>query len=128
LIIIALLQLILTSASASYGVELKELSVDYGRYLDGSYSLFVAAPKERLNLNLDLGFLKYGYVKNVIHSMTDSGQFRLVGWQYQVGAHLGDHVDVYFEHFSRHLLDTQQLRFPQENLVGVKLHIYRRDK
>lgn len=112
------------------GVCLQQVTMDYARYQDGSRVLLYpqgSMPKERLNLGLDLEWLSYGYMNNTIHSGTDQNQFKTIGWQYQIGVHLGDIADVYTEHYSQHLLDERSGQsYPVENLIGIKFYLYRR--
>lgn len=91
-------------------------------------------PDKQLDLTVNLRIMDYLYMQNTVHSMTDraldggAGQFRVVGWHYQLGIHLSQYADVYVEHFSQHLLDTQYedaQHFPAVDSVGVKIFIYR---
>lgn len=114
-----------------YGLNLEEFSVDYARYKDGSRdpAIYPYTPHERLDVVGNLSALKYLYLNNTIHSETDSQQFRLIGWHYQMGVHIGKYADLYGEHFSQHLLDTTGPNpYPMENLIGLKVYLYRRER
>ncbi len=116
-------------ADEGYGVYLDEFSVDYGVFRQGSREpvLYPYTPKERLDVNANLSFLRYGYLHNTIHSETDPNQFRLIGWHYQLGVHVGPWADIYAEHFSQHLLDVAgDMPYPSENIFGIKFYLYRR--
>ncbi len=115
-----------TAHGSDFGVHLQEVTVDYGRYMDGSRAPIVDNVKERLDLSVNLSLLKYLYLDNTVHSLTDPYQFRLVGWHYQFGVHFGRNIDVYYEHFSQHILDNYYDNYPLENLVGVKIKLYER--
>lgn len=126
------LLLLSTAAGADdYGVHLDEATVDYAQFQSGARIPELPntdVPKERLDVGINLGFLKYGYFNNTIHSLTSQDQFRLISWEYQAGVHVGSIADVYLEHRSEHLLDEQGTsRFPVQNLYGVKFYIYRRE-
>lgn len=119
------------SAAEPWGLDLKEVSADYARFKDGSRDpvMYPDTPKERLDVNINMGVLRYVYMNNMIHSETDQSQFRVIGWKYQMGIHIGSWADLYAEHFSQHLLDTQgQTAYPVQNLIGLKLYIYRKDR
>ena len=121
-----------TAAGADdFGVHLDEATVDYARFQDGARIpelTYTDVPKERLDVGLNMSFLRWGYLNNTIHSLTSTAQFRLISWEYQVGVHLGDVADVYAEHRSEHLLDEQgPSRFPTQNAVGIKIYLYRRE-
>ena len=122
-------------------LELEEASITLNQFLPGgSYPLITEnglsnrALDKELNLNLNMSVFKYGFWDNRIHSMTDSGtngdrgQFRLIGWNFKLGVHLGKRFDIYYEHFSQHLLDAQFKwgRFPVQDSIGIKLILYRR--
>lgn len=111
-----------------YSLTLNQLSVDFARYKDDTRDpiLYPIVPSQRLDLGIDLSFLKYGYLNNLVHSMSDSHQFRLVGWYYQLGVHIGPWLDIYGEHFSQHLLDEHYSNYPVSNALGVKVYLYRR--
>lgn len=116
---------------SEYSLFLEEASVDYARFKDDSRDpvMYPYTPKERLDTNLNLSLLKYGFINNTIHSETDKDQFRIIGWQYQMGVHIGPWIDLYAEHFSQHLLDTEGTRpYPVTNALGVKIFLYRRGK
>lgn len=115
-------------ASSDYGFHLNEVSLDYARFKEGSRDAILAPsrPKERVDLNVNLDLLRYFYLNNQVHSMTDTTQFRLIGWKYQLGVHLGSFADLYYQHFSQHILDQAYNDFPLENTIGLKLYLYRR--
>lgn len=90
-------------------------------------------PGQQLDLNINMDLLGVLYFNNVVHSMIDrdiggsDGQFRTVGWHFQWGIHLSQYLDIYYEHFSQHLLDTtyQFGHFPSVNSIGAKVFFYR---
>jgi hypothetical protein len=85
---------------------------------------------KQIDLNVNADILTYGFWENRVHSMTDEtvdgpGQFRVVGWNYRIGVHVSKYLDVYYEHFSRHLLDTTYpTAFPVQDSFGIKLRIF----
>lgn len=111
--------------------HLEEVSGDYARFKSDSREpvIYPDTPKERLDLNINMSFLKYGFSSNTVHSLTDDSQFRVVGWKYQIGVHLSYWADIYCEHFSQHILDMAGDRpYPVQNLIGIKVYMYRRNQ
>jgi hypothetical protein len=69
------------------------------------------------------------YWDNSIHGEGTNSQFREVGWRYELGAQLGDSVQLFWKHHSRHVLDAQRSeRFPLDNFYGLRVVFYRRPK
>lgn len=110
-------------------LETKEVYLDYMHYIDSRQPFlapsYAATNDFDLHLNLEL-FNGYGFVDNMIHSSTDATQFRLVGWNYRAGVHIGPYADVYFEHYSQHLLDYTPASPNVYDGVGVRIYFYRK--
>ena len=121
-------------------MSIEELSVQYKHFLSGGSHPLITENglsgktlDKELNLTLNTNIFKYVYFNNFVHSMTDKnvdgsqGQFRLIGWQYAIGAHLSSALDVGYYHFSQHLLDTTYSHghFPVENAIELKLYLIR---
>lgn len=123
---------ILWASMAGADIKLMELKSTYLDYMHYTFAMepfmYPATPTNRFDLHLDLEFLNRTlFMDNMIHSETDQYQYRLIGWNYRFGAHVGSNVDLYFEHFSQHLLDTT----PQNGIntfdaVGVRVYFYKR--
>lgn len=103
------------------------LSVDYYRYLSPPRNPIVEDKElfQGLSLRMDLRALElkhsFLYMRNRVHGEMEPSQFRLIGWQYEVGIRAGP-IEVYQGHHSQHLLDMQgSQRFPVEDLVGIRL-------
>lgn len=110
-------------------VELNEVSLDYARYKqDGRDPFLGEPPKEGLNININMNILTYGYFRNTVHSYTDNGGFRAVGWEYTLGIHTFEWLDVYARHYSRHILDKDDPSYPVENSIGIKVYLFKGEK
>lgn len=121
------------------GLELQEVSLHYKRFWDGGRDPLVTqngldgrAMDKELNLDINVDILRYFYWNNTVHSMTDrtidggNGQFRVIGWNYKLGARIFPSFHIQYEHFSQHLLDTTYAHggFPVQDSVGFVLYIY----
>lgn len=128
----------MAEASEWHLLELQDVYANYKQFLPGGRDPLITENglpgrlmDKELNLHVDMDVLKYGYWHNMVHSMTDEdvnghGQFRLVGWNFQLGVHLGSYLDVQYEHFSQHLLDASlPYGFPVQDSIGIVLHLYR---
>lgn len=125
-------------------LELNEASMSYIDFFPGGSDPLITqngTPNRTLGkevkLNLNVNLLKYMYLNNHVHGGTDEiigsggkGQFRTVGWEFQLGLHLSKYIDLFAHHHSQHLLDTtyQHGRFPVQDAVGIKIYFYRADK
>jgi hypothetical protein len=120
--------LVTPASRASEIIHLQELSLQYGRYRDGGRTSLFDGPKEQIDLNLDWTVFRFLYFQNTVHSWTDSGNFKQIGWEYSFGVHVFGGLDIGLYHFSQHLLDTPNPRTPQETAIYFKLYIYSSDK
>lgn len=81
--------------------------------------------RHRVQFDLGLQFLKYGFWKNNIHLETNRSQVKTAGWEYDMGVHLGPYIDVFHHHHSRHVLDSDNDipgKFPVEDSYGVRFN------
>jgi hypothetical protein len=118
-----------TAEAGEHGdiLKLRSLNIKYNNYFDGSrHPIVTSQPKEALSINLDTDFLEYFFFNNKVHAVTDNGQYRLVGWNSLIGFRPFESLDVFYEHHSQHLLDTQgERKFPSEDSWGITIHIFR---
>lgn len=108
------------------------LAIDYYRF-DGTPRLAQAPAWEMTQgvalsmqvqaLDLSRWVPAHLYWRNRIHGEMDTSQFRLVGWQFEIGVHLGP-VEIYRMHHSQHILDAEHpwMRFPVEDSWGVRFY------
>lgn len=120
--------------------KLSEVSIEYKKFLDGSRDplindngLIDRTINEQLDLNVNVSIAKYLFFNNRVHSLTDKdintdagSRYRIVGWNYNLGAHINKYIDIGFEHFSQHELDaTFPWPYPDTNSVNIKIYLYR---
>ncbi len=111
-------------------LEMRETKLNYKYFVHpGRDPLFTSShQKEELNLSVNTNMLGVFYWDNTVHAKTDDAQYRVVGWNIKLGVHLHPRLDIQYEHFSRHLLDSKHPTmggFPVEDSVGVNLYLYR---
>ncbi len=95
---------------------------DYPLYDEDSTEYWAYGMATQFNIDV----IKYGqyavYWDNTVHMDATNCCVRHVGWQYELGAHLGPHLDVFYYHHSRHILDLDRdTKFPLINRVGFRL-------
>lgn len=128
--LLALILLLSSSAQAQFKVmEAREV---YAEYAWNTYSAepwlapnYSASNRFDLHVNVDF-FNRYAFIDTMVHSLTDSTQYRLVGLQYRIGLRPIPQVELYFEHYSQHLLDYVPNMPNAYDSVGIKVYIYKR--
>ena len=128
--IFVLLMMSTVSEAAEFQLfELKEASVTYRSFQGGARDpLYTISPKvAEVETRLNVDVLRYMFFDNKVHGGMDQDQFRVVGWNYKLGARIAPCLDVQYEHHSQHLLDSAYpySRFPVENSLGFTLYFYR---
>ena len=131
-----LLLLLSLLAVPSDAIEVKELSLQFDRFHDSARipSLYPYKAHEGLALNMNLNLWGPVYWDNQVHALMDTGQYRSVGWEFQVGLapmrwlSLSDRdwLRIAYRHHSQHLLEALPatgIRFPVEDSFFVKLFI-----
>ena len=115
-----------------FGSEVNEVSVEYKSFVGANRDplFYNSTPNNELNLNVNLTLNSYLFMDNQVHSMTNESQYYLVGWHYKLGAHITDDLDLYYEHFSQHILDNSYpyMSFPLENAIVIKYNLLKSDK
>lgn len=110
--------------STAWTVEVRDLSIEF-KHFDAS-GQFAELPGEKvkdgLALNFSLGVLGPLYWDNQVHALTTDAQYRLVGWQFEVGVAVFPCLDVFYFHHSQHVLDGHHplLSFMVEDAVGFR--------
>lgn len=109
------------------------LSIDYYRF-DGAPRMAEAPSWEMtqgVSLSMDLKavdvsrwFPAHLYWRNRVHGELDTSQFRLIGWQFELGIRIGL-IELYRAHHSQHILDAQHpwMRFPVQDTIGVRVFL-----
>lgn len=116
-------------AEANGWLELNRAGFEYGRFINDGQDVLIYPRKHKdvINLKLDMDVLSFLYWNNTLMGMTDTGQFRAVSWEYQLGLRVSDMLSVQYKHRSQHILDAVQPylpTFPLEDSVGVSLKVY----
>lgn len=118
------------SAAASQWklIDFQEASINYKGFTGARHPLLEDVRNE-LNLTLNTNFLHAFFFNNKVHSITDSQNFALVGWNFFVGVRVTKWLDIQYEHYSRHVLDRQYRDgwFPYEDSIGIRLYLFRSD-
>lgn len=128
-----ILPLLITCANAqdlSKYVKVKSLYIETERRITTNREYYLrdySTAKYDVNLGLDLDLPLNFYYNNLVTSITDSRQFRHVGYEFEIGNEPIDGVELYFKHFSGHALDESYGKaFPQANKIGVRLHLWKK--
>ncbi len=132
----------LADADEFHLIQLEEVRVDYMNFLPGGRDPLLSynglpnrAPGKELDVHIDSTIANYFYWNNMIHSTTDvytdtrkDDQFRVIGLNMELGVRLTSWLDVYYWHYSQHLLDTTYAYggFPVLDAVGIHLYLYRK--
>ena len=122
--------------------ELRELYLLHKKFGDGSRNPLIddnglenRELDREVSLIWNMDILEYGYFDNKILSYVDrfkdsgeSDQFRLVGWNLQLGIRLTGWLWVEYDHFSKHQLDNEAPgKFPVEDAFGIRVYFYKKD-
>lgn len=91
----------------------------------------------RIETDFQLRILEVGYWKNSVHTEGTAGQLQTVGWHYELGLRLTPYLSPFYEHHSRHRMDStipdynqdgRPDKFPVEDSYGIRLHFYINDR
>lgn len=125
-------------------MELKEASATYKDFFPGGSDPLITqnglpnrtlGQEVALNLNVDL--LQVLYFNNRVHGGTDEiksadglttgrGQFRTVGWEFELGVRISDYINISYYHHSQHILDYDPgRRFPVQDALQLKIFFFR---
>lgn len=115
---------------------LKSLSIEHEQAVLGNRTPYIFNDFKKtgeLNLLMESSHPKFESIYNNtrIRSMYGKGegsnQFRFVGLESELGVTYKRRIDLYFRHFSGHVLDSMLISdFPQDNSIGLRLKIYER--
>ncbi len=123
-------------------IDLDEVKISYTSFFPGGRDPLISynglpdrSPDKQLDLHIDSTIANYLYWNSTVHSLTDqyastgkSDQFRVIGLHMTVGLRLTNFLDVYYDHFSQHMLDTNYVYggFPVTDGIGFNLYLYRK--
>ncbi len=77
--------------------------------------------------DFDLDLIRYGqwalYWDNHVHMAATQCCVRHVGWEFEWGAEISKHADLFYYHHSEHIMDLDRpvRRYPLQNMYGVRL-------
>ncbi len=116
--------------------EVRELSFEAGKYTSNkardSYLLTPGSGallhRTLINWDVDLWCSYLDEVclfwDNKVHAKASESRYRLVGWEFETGLHLGK-VDIFYYHHSQHMLDQireDNYKFPVEDAITIRLN------
>lgn len=108
-------------------LKLDELSLNYRRYHPSArHPLFHdSTPKEGIDLTMNTDLAWVFFWDNKVQSMTNAGQYYMVGWNFRLGLRVFPSLTVQYEHLSQHLLDDRypHAKFPVQDSIGFTLYI-----
>lgn len=126
-------------------LELETMSMDYGKianhrdiylpYEDAGRDRYETDEtwRYRVGVNFDLNLLRFSdtyrfHWKNRVEGNSTYDQFREVAWNFRWGLQLGEVVELYYDHSSRHVLDQAPdapRSYPLTNVYGAEVTFYR---
>lgn len=114
-------------------IELNEIKVSYVNFFSGGRDPLISYnqnPNKLLDLDVNTNFATYFFWNNKIHSMSDNSQFRVIGLNTLLGLRIFDFMDLYYYHYSQHLLDTATYQygggFPLLDGIGINLYLFQK--
>lgn len=115
----------------AHAVELKSLGVQYDRFVGKTImpEMPIWEAKEGMGVLFDVDLTHSFFWNNRVHALTDSGQYRLVGWEFSLGTSPWRSLDLFYHHHSQHILDGHHPEFKfagVQNSVGFTWKIYER--
>ena len=127
-----------TNACKAEPLQIDRFSVTFAKLGQRDHMLPEVEPTHwqmQLATEFDLSIFKHVYWKNKIHGETAYSKFMGIGWEYDLGIHVGKYVDVFWQHHSRHSLDVSQpyyysrpdfrikkLRYPVRDAYGIRFN------
>jgi len=83
------------------------------------------SPHEGMALGLDVNLLPGLYFDNRVKAVTDTGQYRSIGWEFHIFIVPFKNFEIGYHHESRHMLDAQPAsHFPTSDSLEVKWILY----
>jgi len=136
--------LLLTISTASFSdvFQLREFYLLHKKFGDGSRNPLIddnglenRELDREVSLIWNMDIFNHAYFDNRILSYVDrfkdsgeSDQFRLIGWDFQIGLRLTGWLWVEYDHFSKHQLDNEAPnKYPVEDAFGIRVYFYRKD-
>lgn len=119
---------------SDYGLNLEYADMKAGQFLDNrdpyvSDQYGIDAWSYRIEMNMRIGIGGLFYFEQRPHFEAINVTPKTVGWQYELGLHLTDQIDLFRDHHSRHVMEDYRPRanghnpFPVEDLYGIRFVI-----
>jgi hypothetical protein len=130
-------------------LELDYMSMDYGKIINhrdvylpyedigrDRYAETDETWRGRIGVNFDLNLIRWDefyrfHWENRVEGSSTYQQFREVAWAFRWGLQLGEHLELFYDHVSRHVLDAAPERertYPLTNVYGGQITFYRRSQ
>ena len=114
--------------------ELDKLYIEYEKAIWTNRHYELNDPFNRegsLNLGMNINLSEDWFWNNRIESTYGISKFEQVAWRFDLGFNIEDNVQLYFNHYSSHTMDSKQyrningeeLRYPEMNSIGVRWYI-----
>lgn len=110
--------------------EVRELSLEYNKYLDGSrfYELPNQEVKDRIAVNFNIEEFSFLYWNNTVHALTTPYKVSWIGWKFEIGILLFSRkLQLYYGHHSQHYLEGFHQfmgdRFPVNDSIGIRWNL-----
>lgn len=129
-----LLAVLLSTCARAGLLDLRDMGIDYKNYAvvnpkARNSLIYPEAPKEGVNLLLNMDVLTFGYWDNTVETLTTDGQYRSIGLLTRLGVRVTRDVHVGYEHHSQHLIDRHHSymhKFPVEDAVTLRIYLFQR--
>ncbi len=106
---------------------------NYGQYDDAGDDKLEEYWSWGVALDAQLTLIQYGHYtlhwENKITGDSTNTQFRQVAWNYNLGFNIYDKIDFYWEHESRHHMESVQDKgyYPLKDKFGIKFIFFKRE-
>lgn len=116
--------LIISDAPASDFFEVQDLNMTYQYFNKPNVAPYftTSSQKERLTLRMDTTADKLIFFNNRIHATTDATQYRMIGWEFELGTFLTKQLSLQYIHHSQHVLDAFRGQWPFEDSIAVRFY------
>lgn len=119
-------------SSPSYAwrlIEADEVSIKYRDFVHPGRNAYIYPEplKDGVALNLNTTFLDLFYWNSTIDALTTPAKYEFVSLTTEVGLRVTENIQIFFQHFSGHLLDREQSylgKYPVNDSVGFNLILY----
>ena len=108
--------------------RLTHLSIDAAAFMTNTELMIPEIPYNkwdgRMAVNLDAQFLKYILWRNRVHGESAYRKFTSIGWKYDLGVKISKHLEFFWHHHSRHVLDVEQSYYFNRDTEKIERNFY----